>query len=173
MKINVSQLRKEMGMTENFSFQEKLASDFLPDDCQLTGAVSVTGTVTNSGDSILLKGKVEAPVRLQCIRCLTEFDADLKCKLDEEYVDPADAGESDEDSAAVNQEYYTNSLIELDDLVREMILLAIPMQPLCQANCKGLCVQCGQNLNEGDCDCETDQIDIRLEALRSLLEKQD
>ena len=53
MKINVSQLRKEMGMTENFSFQEKLASDFLPDDCQLTGAVSVTGTVTNSGDSIL------------------------------------------------------------------------------------------------------------------------
>lgn len=173
MKINVSQLRKEMGMTENFSFQERLASDFLPDDCQLTGEVSVTGTVTNSGDSILLKGKVEVPVRLQCIRCLTEFETDLKCKLDEEYIDPADARESDEDNAAVSQEYYSNSLIELDDLVREVILLTIPMQPLCQANCKGLCVQCGQNLNEGDCDCETDQIDIRLEALKSLLEKQD
>jgi iron only hydrogenase large subunit-like protein/nitrogen-specific signal transduction histidine kinase len=60
--------------------------------------------------------------------------------------------------------------IDLSPLVRELSLLESPMQPLCQPDCQGLCMVCGQNLNEADCGCEVDEIDPRLAKLRSLLE---
>jgi uncharacterized protein len=53
--------------------------------------------------------------------------------------------------------------------VRELALLDVPMRPLCRPDCQGLCMNCGQNLNEGDCGCEEEEIDPRLEALRKFL----
>jgi uncharacterized protein len=61
----------------------------------------------------------------------------------------------------------------LAPLIRELSLLSIPMQVYCRDACKGICVQCGKNLNEGECDCVFDDVDPRLEALRVLLENQD
>ena len=63
-----------------------------------------------------------------------------------------------------------NGYIDLAPLVRELAMLDMPMQPLCRPDCHGLCMTCGQNLNEKDCDCETEEIDPRLVALRDLLD---
>ena len=62
-----------------------------------------------------------------------------------------------------------NGVLDLTEALREQILLALPMQPLCRADCQGLCVQCGKNLNEGTCDCVQDTIDPRLVKLKELL----
>ena len=60
--------------------------------------------------------------------------------------------------------------IDLDELVMSDLLLTLPMKHLCREDCKGLCAQCGKNLNEGDCGCKKKPVDPRLEALRKLLD---
>ena len=60
--------------------------------------------------------------------------------------------------------------IELDELVTEDILLELPGKLLCKDDCKGLCAKCGKNLNEGDCQCDNNRIDPRLEVLKQLLD---
>ena len=63
-----------------------------------------------------------------------------------------------------------NESIELDDLLREDILLELPTKFLCKPDCKGLCPQCGKNLNEGKCGCSARQVDPRLEILKKLID---
>jgi uncharacterized protein len=60
--------------------------------------------------------------------------------------------------------------IDLAPLVRELSLLDVPFNPVCRPDCLGLCIECGQNLNEGDCGCKTDDLDPRLAALGQFLD---
>jgi uncharacterized protein len=60
-------------------------------------------------------------------------------------------------------------VLDLTEVVRQAIFLAIPMSPVCRADCAGLCPQCGQNLNEGQCHCVSEVVDPRLEVLKQLL----
>ena len=66
-----------------------------------------------------------------------------------------------------------DGFIDLAPLVREMAVLETPIQPICRYDCQGLCIECGHNLNEGDCGCEPDPIDPRLSALQQLLDPSD
>jgi uncharacterized protein len=63
-----------------------------------------------------------------------------------------------------------SGFIDLAPLVRDLSLLDMPINPICRPDCQGLCMECGQNLNEGDCGCTADDIDPRLAALRQFLE---
>ncbi len=64
--------------------------------------------------------------------------------------------------------YYRDDQIDLNELMREQFYLALPMKPLCREDCKGLCAQCGTNLNTGTCDCAPVWEDPRLAALKAL-----
>jgi uncharacterized protein len=64
--------------------------------------------------------------------------------------------------------YYQGEGLELEDALREQVLLAVPLKAVCRPECKGLCPQCGQNLNEGSCSCHEKQEDPRWHALRDL-----
>ena len=63
-----------------------------------------------------------------------------------------------------------NGFIDLAPLVHELAWLSVPMQPLCKPDCQGLCMECGHNLNLGDCGCEEENIDPRLSVLKQLLD---
>ncbi len=63
---------------------------------------------------------------------------------------------------------YDGEEVDVSPLIREQLLLALPTRPLCQEGCRGLCPQCGANLNLNSCDCSAAKFDPRLEALRSL-----
>jgi uncharacterized protein len=76
----------------------------------------------------------------------------------EREIDPDDFGAA----------YYENDEIDLEQLIRERVHLSLPMKPLCDQDCRGLCPQCGTNLNRGTCDCRRDWEDPRLEALKAL-----
>ena len=64
--------------------------------------------------------------------------------------------------------YYEGEGLELEDVLREQVLLAVPIKTVCRIDCKGLCPRCGQNLNQGSCTCQTAQDDPRWYALRDL-----
>jgi uncharacterized protein len=164
MKINVMLVRQEIGSRQSFSFHGRPADQ---DGLWLTGDITVTGEVTNSGQGLVVTGEISGSAKHVCHRCLDEFDATVTIPFKEIYQQ-AGAGAPEPDE---RQAYYSGDEIDISDLVRETLVLSEPLKTLCSENCRGLCPQCGTNLNRGSCACDRDTIDPRLAALQKLLEK--
>jgi len=118
-----------------------------------------------------LAGRVSTRLELACSRCLEPFDWPVDAAFDLQYQPKARYEEhqereirEDDFSAA----FYENETIDLGQLMAEQFHLALPMKPLCTDDCRGLCPQCGTNLNRSTCDCRRDWDDPRLAALRAL-----
>lgn len=122
-----------------------------------------------TADGILIRGELATAVELQCDRCLEPFIQKVEFEIEEEFRPAIDMNTGakiscDEEEMRIDEHH----ILDLTELVRQSILLALPMHPVCRPNCLGLCDQCGQNLNEGPCDCKETMVDPRLEILRKL-----
>jgi len=118
-------------------------------------------------DGIHVSGPVEGEVTIECRRCLKMFVRPLRVELDEVFLYPGES--ADEEAYQVEGE-----AIDLEPVVRDADMLALPLNPLCTEGCKGLCSTCGTDLNEGDCGHSQEPVDIRwtgLEQLRRTLEE--
>jgi uncharacterized protein len=115
----------------------------------------------------------------QCVRCLNDYDEPARIPFAADYRGEAPApkrakprDEAEESDASVTEEEDTYSLVgdrlELVEMLREQIILATPMQPLCREDCRGLCPTCGQDLNERRCDCPEERRDSPFLALKKL-----
>ena len=122
---------------------------------------------TRTSKGIHLAGRLQTVIETECTRCLAAVMLPIEVRLDDLYYHPA--------SLAPEGEYTIDEdgILDLAPLLRELSLLEIPMQTYCRESCRGICVQCGQNLNEGDCDCVVDDIDPRLAKLKLLLDEGD
>lgn len=136
---------------------------WVAEDLTLT-PLTGTFTVTRTSEGIYLSGTLESAYHIECVRCLEEAVVSVQIKLDDLFYYPP--------STAPEGEFVVgeNGFIDLAPLVRELSLLEMPMQPVCRPDCQGLCMECGQNLNEADCGCVVENIDPRMAALRRLLE---
>ena len=135
--------------------------------------VRVSLDVSRFGDRVIVKGRAASGVALTCSRCLKEYSYPVKVNFDVEYVPFSELSEEGEHELARNEldiSFYRNDEIDIGDLVREQILLAIPMKPLCELDCRGICFRCGKNLNEEVCECSAGEIDPRLAPLKKLRE---
>jgi uncharacterized protein len=123
-------------------------------------------------------GTFKGHLHVACGRCLTDVKMELDEKLHVTFMPPSempaddDTVAADEDGAEVATEDldlfpWDEDRIDLEPLFREQFVLAIPYAPLCREDCKGLCGQCGTDLNSGTCTCEK-PIDPRLAALKGL-----
>lgn len=119
---------------------------------------------TRTGEGVYLSGQLKTMLDNTCVRCLEEAKVPATLDLDDLFYYPPQSAPDGEYSLG------EDGFIDLAPLVRELTVLEIPIQPVCKPDCKGLCIHCGQNLNEGSCDCEIDTIDPRLAKLRELLE---
>jgi uncharacterized protein len=163
LRLNVGFLLKESaGYSREFSFDQ--AEPITAEDVTITelhGSLRLTRTP----QGILVQGVLHARTPVECTRCLTPFELAYDVEFSELFVypKPAEASETSfvEDSG----------FIDLTPIMREEGILAVPMQALCKPDCKGLCSECGQNLNHGSCNCTHDRIDPRLASLRALLEE--
>jgi uncharacterized protein len=133
-----------------------------------------TGTV-GTLDDIRVAGVLSTGFEILCARCLEPVESLVKREFDLLYR-PAgsDIGEDKEvelqdRDAAIS--YYEGEGLELAEIVREQLLLAIPIKTVCREECKGLCPHCGKNLNSGECECAQAASDPRWEALKSLKDK--
>lgn len=126
--------------------------------------VSVIGSVANRVGIVTLSAKVRFPYQGVCDRCAEPFTRDFRFDLEHTLVRQLNNGEND-DYLVVE-----NGVLDLDELVRTDILLALPSKMLCKEDCQGLCSVCGQNQNQNRCNCKK-PIDPRLAALAQLLEE--
>lgn len=122
-------------------------------------------------DKFRLVGDVRTELELTCSRCLDPYRVPLAVPFDLMYL-PASAisaePEHEMDDEDLETGYYRDDQIDLNELMREQFYLALPMKPLCTEACKGLCPQCGTNLNAGSCTCTAVWEDPRLAALKGL-----
>jgi uncharacterized protein len=113
---------------------------------------------------LLVQGTVESRLGLECVRCLEPFVLPITLELEEIFRLPG-AGLRPDGLYAVGD----GGWLDLAPLLREQAWVAIPMKPLCRADCRGFCPQCGANLNLESCTCETGRVDPRLALLEDLL----
>ena len=120
---------------------------------------------------IRLTGDLSTRLQLACARCLEPVMQDVARSFDLLYrPQGSDAGHAELSVTDAEAEigYYTGEGIELEDVLREQILLAVPLRVLCIEECKGLCPHCGKNLNEGQCSCAEPLEDPRWAALKDI-----
>jgi uncharacterized protein len=164
------------------------------EDFRITSPVHLTADLTKSGAKFLLKGRLTATLELACSRCLEMFEVPVDATLDLTFipaVEPAkpvvetaaparqkktprhghedvelDGTEVADDDLGLSE--YSGDEIDLGQMMREQFYLALPMKPLCQPDCKGLCPVCGKNRNRETCSCESTWVDPRFEVLKKL-----
>lgn len=164
MKINVFEIMKKKGELQLFELSESIENtEVYPDVVNFLKPVKVEGTLTNSGDFIILEGKGTVELQLACDRCLKSVNVKVNFNLKEKFSNTGSNGKEE-------IEFFSGESIELSETVRRAILASMPMKVLCKEDCKGLCSMCGKDLNEGDCGCDTSYINPKFESLLSLFQ---
>lgn len=123
--------------------------------------------VTRTPQGLLLQGVFKAHTQAECGRCLTTFKQPLQAQFTELY---AFTSSSATDTGLLVPE---SGKIDLQPIIRDEMLVSMPIRPVCRPDCKGLCQVCGENLNETDCHHEDDNIDPRFSILRELIPNSD
>jgi uncharacterized protein len=167
-------LNKLHGPREHFerTFQPS-AFDPQDDDHKVAVPAEVSLDVRALGDGAYgVTGRVTTRLQVECSRCLEPFEVPVDASFDLRYVPfQQNAGEGErevgEDDLATA--YHRGGMLDVIELLREQFVLALPMKPLCRDQCRGLCPQCGTNLNKMQCDCAPAWEDPRLAPLKSLL----
>lgn len=149
-------------------------------DLRQTGPLRITGQADlleehrgpkDVVEDIRLRARVRGDFEVVCARCLEPIPRHVDLSFDLIFRPAgadADAGERSISEAETEIGYYEPSGLLLEDAVREQVLLSLPDRSLCREDCKGLCVQCGANLNEAACTCEDKAVDPRWSALQGL-----
>ena len=160
-------------------------------DATLRGPLSVSLDLTQVDGMIAVTGVLEGTVVRQCVRCLKEYEDPLAFSVHAAFaregkeakvgtrppklIEPRKGRPTlakaevqiEEESEGDDRYFYQGDHVELAPMLREHIILAAPMQPLCREECAGLCARCGKDLNEGPCQCPTEAPATAIRVIRS------
>ncbi|MFZ7132064.1 MAG: YceD family protein [Eubacteriales bacterium] len=152
MIVNFSRLLKEQ---EKIIHIDKKISNFIP-EINIQDDLIVKGTIRKANHELYIDLRIILQLNLVCSRCLSTYSYPMNLKIHERY----DLAEHEQD--------IHDDRIDLAELLRENILINIPIKPICDEKCKGLCQNCGKNKNVEDCNCDNNQVDPRLSVLSNI-----
>jgi uncharacterized protein len=174
-QFNVAQLLKQP--TGARRVYDIAAADVPPLDEAVKVVAPFHGQVrlTRIGTGILVTGELQTTVELECTHCLATFLGEMRFEVEEEFRPTLDIAsgtwlppDPDQDVATLIDEHH---ILDLAEVVRQNLLLSLPSSPICRPDCRGLCPYCGQNRNEGSCDCRTEEVDPRWAGLKANFEQ--
>lgn len=181
MRVNIDEI-KDAGLDRTWDVTREDLDAIVRDDragWRARGGAHVDARLEKLERRVLVRGSARAELTAQCSRCLTPVSADLPVEFTltmvpaDEYEEEAGAAEDRAhhpvagsfDAGAAEEDVYSGKVIDLDPILREQLLLALPGYPVCQDGCKGLCTVCGTNLNERECGCDRKVPDPRWAGL--------
>jgi uncharacterized protein len=183
MLVKIEEI-KESGLVLDEAIPPKLLTEAIEaggkaDDFRPSGGFRLKAKLTKVSGSVLLKGEFLLRVLAPCKRCIVDVPLEVPVafnltlipnnvpkKRDEEDEEAESEGSFDLEDAET--EPFDGKTIDLDPILREQVLLALPISVVCREDCKGLCLVCGQNLNDKECGCERKVPDPRLAALKNI-----
>ncbi len=134
---------------------------------QVSGAVHLE----KYGRDILVRGHLKGKLELNCSRCLEPFLAPLQSDFDLLLVpgpEPVSAEAEELSAPDLDLDFYSGEVVDLEGLLKEQVILMLPLKPLCAETCRGLCPSCGANLDREGCRCKAEKSDSPLAALAKL-----
>jgi uncharacterized protein len=173
MLLDVAKIRKPHLRIERTDEPSAFAAD---EEYRVIEPVRFSADLRKDHEKVRIAGRVGTTLELACSRCLEGFRVPVDASFDLLYLPAAvepKAGEQEVEEDDLGTSYYRDGVIDLADLVREQLYLALPMKPLCQDACRGLCPDCGTNLNTGACSCTHEWEDPRLAPLKALTRTND
>jgi len=166
MIIAVGQISEDEGLRVHHLYPEG-EFELQGSDSRLTGPAELDVQARRSGKRVDLAGSLKAQVEFDCDRCLKPVTVTVDQEIDLLYL-PVPSRPSEETELGPNDlevAFYRDNSIDLDDMAREQIELALPMARLCAQDCRGLCPECGADLNLGACRCAANPSDMRWAGL--------
>lgn len=171
MLFNVAQLMKSaVGTSFVTDFQEDEGEVTLDDDLKVVSPLEGHVRMRRTNQGLLVDGQVDLTLELECTRCLKDFEQPMHVTFEEQFYPTVDVLTGmplptfDEEEIFPIDDHH---LLDLTEAVRQNTLTALPMVTVCREDCKGLCSQCGRDLNFGPCDCKP-EVDTRLGILEQL-----
>ena len=178
MYIRIEQVNEE-GLA--LEFEEKpqlfpvLSEMINQGECQFVAPIKTALKAIPIGDMIKVTGEMNTVICLPCGRCLVEYETPLKSRFELTYVPriPEALQEEEQEEVEISAAemgliYFEGEEINLQDGIQEQVILAFPIKAICKENCKGLCANCGNDLNEGDCGCDRQPPNNKFALLNNL-----
>ena len=166
MLLGLSQIIDRPGASVSFSVSVDLSDLCYGVSYPVSEPVLAEGNVRNTAGVLVMQGSITTTIHGICDRCASEFHRKVEFPIDVVLVTKLES-EENEDEWVFPLE---GDSADLDDIVRTVFVLNLDSKLLCKEDCKGLCPQCGKNLNDGPCNCQK-ELDPRFAALKQLLEK--
>jgi uncharacterized protein len=184
MRVNIDEI-KEGGLRRSWDVPREQLDEILAGDragYKARAAGHVETKLEKLERRVRVGGRMKAEVTAECSRCLAPVSVDVPVEFDVTLV-PAEEYAADEPEkndgehgpvggsfapGEAEEDTYSGKVIDLDPIVREQVLLALPGYPVCNEGCKGLCSVCGANLNERDCGCDRHVPDPRWAGLKNV-----
>jgi uncharacterized protein len=175
MLLDLSKLHGKREHVER-TFQPSL---FEPqdDDYRVATPVELSLDVEKVGAGIFrVSGRAVTRLHLECGRCLDEVEVPVDARFELRYMPEEPATEAGSEHEIRDEDlttsFYREGTLDVIEMLREQFQLALPMKPLCAESCRGLCPECGANLNRTECACEPKWEDPRLAPLKGLLNRE-
>jgi uncharacterized protein len=146
--------------------------DLRTPDFRQTGVLQVEAVASLVSEEIRIQGNLEVRIEMECSRCLEPMQLPVNKSFDLFYCSSKKLipTSKDEEIELKPEEldvgFFVGAGLEINDTLREQILIEIPMKPVCSPECRGLCPECGANLNTETCNCEKERVDPRWEQLK-------
>lgn len=175
MKLNLSDIARVPGSSSRYIFDEKMAEI---EDMLLLSPVTGHMDVSSTDDVLMLQGVICADLEVLCSRCGMPISLPVRGEFFEDFIIHLPKSHlasplADETEIAPDARlFYEGTLdLNLEELLRQTILVNLPLKPLCREDCQGVCLQCGHRLNDGPCDCLPAAGTSKLAELQRLLDE--
>lgn len=166
MKLDLNEIAHSLGM--HYTYEVDDQPDFKDSGVVVKGPVTGKLVFSNTGGLILVRGGLKARVELECVRCLECFESDFDVDVSEQfrihvgtwqpdYSDDVIDESPEEEETGLPDDIFKEGLLDLTEVIRQNLLVILPLAPLCSEDCRGICPECGANRNLNVCDCPQEE----------------
>lgn len=177
MKLDLSEIAANLGKRIKYDLDE---TPIVDTESGLKCVEPITGEMTfsNTGRTIDVRGKFKTTIEVECARCLRAYGMPVEMPIEEELPlegqpwEPEQPQEGEDELPEDEKDpLFVDNIFDLQEYFRQLIVVSVPIKPLCEEACKGLCPHCGANLNDGPCECPPEVADTPFAVLSSLVEE--
>ena len=167
MKVQISDIVSGKDRNKKIEYKFEMPQfEFEGDMIKPVSSCSVVGKISADSDILILTAEIKVDLEMICSRCLDTFIYPIDIDIEERFTTN---GKSEDEEAVV----VLDDVLDITEVVETSIISTLPIKRVCKDDCKGLCQECGCNLNFNTCSCNKEDVDIRFEALKGFFDNKE